>query len=60
VEATVPGHSATVLVALAIVVGSPVNTNVGNERKLPPPASEFSAPAISATRKSSEISVALR
>jgi len=32
------------LVALAGIGGTPVNSNAGNEMKLPPPATEFSAP----------------
>jgi hypothetical protein len=53
VDAIVPGQSAVVLVALAIVEVTPVNISAGNERKLPPPATEFSAPATSATENRS-------
>ena len=42
--ATCPGHSATVLVALAFTGGMPTNNSVGKEMKLPPPATELMAP----------------
>ena len=41
-----PGHRATVLVALASTGGTPTKSIMGNERKLPPPATAFSVPAI--------------
>src|SRR5205823_14492826 len=40
-----PGHSATVDVAFAGIGSTPVNISAGNEKKLPPPATEFSIPA---------------
>lgn len=46
-----PGHNATVLVALASTPGMPVNISAGKETKLPPPAMEFSIPAITAAKK---------
>jgi len=48
VLATVPGQSAAVLVALALIGGMAVNSSAGNEMKLPPPATAFSAPATNA------------
>ena len=36
-----PGVSATVLVAFAMIDGTPVNTSAGNVRKDPPPATAF-------------------
>ena len=53
-----PGNTATALVAFAAIVGTPVNTNAGNVRKLPPPAIEFIIPATNeadASRESSKI-----
>jgi hypothetical protein len=52
VLAAKPGHSATVLVALASTAGTPVNSRTGNETKLPPPATAFSVPAIAAAKNS--------
>ncbi|MGA7930713.1 MAG: hypothetical protein WCA20_32545 [Candidatus Sulfotelmatobacter sp.] len=37
-------HRAIVFVALAGIGGTPVNSSAGNAMKLPPPATEFSAP----------------
>jgi len=37
-----------VFVALADIGGTPANIRAGKERKLPPPATEFIAPAITA------------
>src|SRR5579875_7439 len=42
--ATEPGQRATVLVALALIGGTPVKMSAGKEIKLPPPATEFNAP----------------
>ena len=42
-----PGHRATVLVALAWMGGTPMLSRAGNDRKDPPPATEFKSPAIS-------------
>jgi hypothetical protein len=39
---------AVVLVALAVIGGTPRKTKVGNEMKLPPPAAELTAPATAA------------
>ena len=46
-----PGHSATVLVALALTGGMPANNSDGKETKLPPPATELMAPAATAATK---------
>ena len=40
-----PGNTATALVALAAIVGTPAKTSAGNVKKLPPPAIEFIMPA---------------
>src|SRR5689334_8849852 len=56
VEASVPGHRATVLVALALMEGIPVNSNAGKAIKPPPPATEFTAPPSSAAQKRRMIS----
>src|SRR6185503_6945233 len=48
-----PGHSATVLVALAEIGGTPSQTIAGNVISVPPPAIELTAPPISAARKTS-------
>ena len=40
-----PGQIATVLVAFAITDGSPIDTSAGNDRRVPPPATELMAPA---------------
>ena len=45
-----PGHSATVLVALASTAGTPVTNSAGNEIKVPPPATAFSVPPITAAK----------
>src|SRR5208337_4764147 len=42
--AVVPTHSATVLVALAAMGATPLNSRAGKAIKLPPPATAFSAP----------------
>ena len=49
---TSPVHNATVLVALAGIGGTPVNSRVGNAMKLPPPATAFITPAINAAPNS--------
>jgi hypothetical protein len=41
---TAAGHNATELVAFAVTGAIPTNKSAGNVRKLPPPATEFSAP----------------
>jgi len=46
-----PGHSATVLVALAATDGTPSQTSVGNEMSVPPPATALMAPAATAAAK---------
>lgn len=46
-----PGHNATVLVALASTAGTCVSSSAGKDTKLPPPATEFSIPAITAAQK---------
>ena len=51
VLAAKPGHSATVLVALASTAGMPVANSAGNETKVPPPATAFSVPAITAAKE---------
>ena len=45
-----PGHSATVLVALALTGGIPTKSRAGNEIKLPPPATELMPPAMTAAK----------
>src|SRR5580658_11300 len=45
-----PGHSATVLVALASTAGMRRNSSAGKEIKLPPPAKALSAPPIPAAK----------
>jgi hypothetical protein len=40
-----PGQIATVLVAFAVIEGSPSQMSVGNETSVPPPATELIAPA---------------
>src|ERR1700734_509984 len=45
---TVPGQMATVLVALALMDGSPSQISVGNVSNVPPPATELMAPATKA------------
>ncbi len=41
---TVPGQMATVLVAFALMEGSPSQINVGKVSSVPPPATELMAP----------------
>ena len=48
VEASVPGHNATVFVALAFTGGIPVKSRAGKAMKPPPPATELIAPAMMA------------
>src|SRR6188472_2970440 len=48
-----PGQSATVLVALAEIGGSPSQTSAGNVSSVPPPAIELTPPARSAAVKTS-------
>src|SRR5271157_1636312 len=50
--ATMPGHSATVEVALAWMGGTRVRIRAGNDMKVPPPATEFITPASPAAPKS--------
>src|SRR5712691_3415140 len=50
VLATNPGHSATVLVELAVTAGTCRNKSAGKDMKLPPPANAFSVPAIPAAK----------
>ena len=45
---TVPGQMATVLVALALMDGSPSQMSVGNVSSVPPPATELMVPATKA------------
>src|SRR5918992_2106656 len=45
-----PGHSATVLVALATIGGTPSPTSAGNVSSVPPPAIELTAPATAEAR----------
>src|SRR5580704_12981415 len=45
---TVPGQMATVLVAFALMEGSPSQISVGNVSSVPPPARELMAPATKA------------
>src|SRR5438309_1700694 len=59
VDATVPGHKATVLVALALMDGMPVTSNAGKAMNPPPPATEFTAPPSTAAPKSKVISEGL-
>src|SRR5215472_16186131 len=51
--ASEPGHSATVLVALASMAGTPEKSREGKVMKLPPPATELSAPPSIAAMKRS-------
>jgi len=51
VLATVPGQTAAVLVALALMGGTPANRSAGKEMKLPPPATELRVPARNAAMK---------
>jgi hypothetical protein len=50
VLAIVPGQTAAVFVAFAAIGATPLKSNAGNEMKLPPPATEFSAPATNAAQ----------
>jgi hypothetical protein len=45
---TVPGHNATVLVALAVIGGTPSHMSAGNVSRVPPPAIELTAPPAAA------------
>lgn len=45
---TVPGQMATVLVALALMDGRPIQISVGKVTKVPPPATELMVPATNA------------
>src|SRR5215472_1675819 len=56
VEASVPGQSATVLVALALMEGIPVKSSAGKAMNPPPPATEFTAPPSRAAPKRRRIS----
>ena len=44
----VPTHIAALFVALAEIAGTPAKSSDGKERKLPPPATLFIAPAANA------------
>jgi hypothetical protein len=46
-----PGHSATVLVALAMSGGTPSATMDGKVRSVPPPAMEFTMPPTAAATR---------
>jgi hypothetical protein len=46
-EVSCPGHSASVLVALACTGGTPMPSIAGKEMKEPPPAMAFITPAMS-------------
>lgn len=48
--ATVPGHTAAVLVVLARMGGIPVKIKAGKVMKLPPPATELMMPARTAAK----------
>src|SRR5579864_7358234 len=52
VEASVPGHRATVPVALALMEGTPEKSSEGKAINPPPPATEFTIPPAMAARKS--------
>jgi hypothetical protein len=41
----------TVLVALAVIEGKPIQSSTGNDTSVPPPATELMAPAINAALK---------
>src|SRR5205823_3205326 len=56
VEASVPGHSAMVLVALAFTGGMPVKSRAGNAINPPPPATELTAPPATAAENRRTIS----
>src|SRR4249919_2789736 len=51
VEASVPGHRATVPVALALMEGTPEKSKAGKAINPPPPATEFTVPPAAAARK---------
>src|SRR5579884_643022 len=51
VEANVPGQSATVLVALALMEGTPEKSKAGKAINPPPPATEFTIPPAMAAKK---------
>src|SRR5689334_2775019 len=58
-----PGQIATVLVALAVIEGSPSQTSAGKEISVPPPATELIPPAKNAALaaiRTREISVMLK
>ena len=48
--AVAPLHNAIVFVAFAGIGGTPLNSSAGNAMKLPPPATEFSAPPSAAAK----------
>ena len=52
---TVPGQMATVLVAFALMEGSPSQINVGNVSSVPPPATELMAPATKAAPNATKL-----
>jgi hypothetical protein len=41
----------TVLVALAVIEGKPIQSSTGNDTSVPPPATELMAPATNAAQK---------
>ena len=51
----VPTHIAALLVAFAEIGGTPAKSSAGNERKLPPPATLFIAPATNAATAEREV-----
>src|ERR1700688_1221071 len=57
---TVPGQIATVLVALALIEGSPSQIKVGNVSSVPPPATELMVPAMKAEPKATSARQGLR
>ena len=58
--ARLPGHSDTELLALATTGGTPIASRAGKEKKVPPPATEFTAPAAKAAAPMRAISKRLR
>src|SRR5215510_10071240 len=56
VEASIPGQTATVLVALAFTGSMPVKSSEGKVIKLPPPAIALATPATNAAEKRSAAS----
>ena len=46
-----PGQTAAVLVAFALIGGMPLKSSAGKEIKLPPPATELIVPATMAAMK---------